>query len=208
MVTKYIMSLAQVGLPGEFRQINFKPSLLRGLTTGRLPEPHIHTVQQSLTQIADITTEHIVPLKIEVCESVGRGLGLFAVDRILAYTRIIEDDALLSLSRSEDLPQLWEKYCLLPPELKQQFDELSFSTEQASKEETLIPRLRQRGYGNDEAERMARVSSRFQANAFKTGNMGRDTGEDSSPKGHTWAYSLFTTVARTNHRYVKTLLYN
>ena len=145
--------------------------------------------------------------RLEVRSSPGKGLGLFAVNRIPAYTKILEDDALISLAKGEDLPHLWEKYTLLPPDLKQQYDGLSFFTPQTAEEETLTVKLEERGYGEDEAKTMARVSSRFQANAFKTSQTELDEtnvirnhlSKGSQSQTKKWASALFPIVARINH---------
>ena len=189
---------AHVGLPAELRQISFTPlNLIQTLTAGQLPEPQsVHTARREPTDEDVATTGNYRLPNVEIRESPSKGLGLYAVDPIPAYSRIFEDDALLSLATGEDLPQLWEKYSLLPSELRSQFDELSFSFSQSSKEETLMQKLRQRGYADDEAEKMARVSSRFQANAFKTGVVNQ---EPTSSRKTVWAYALFLTVARMNH---------
>lgn len=125
--------------------------------------------------------------RLEVRESDGKGYGLFAVDHVPAFTRILSDDALLSLAEGEDLPQLWEKYLSLPSELKHTFHKLSAPSDHLQKEAGLVAKLVQRGYREDEAAEMARASSRFQANAFKTGG------------GSRWLYALFPMVARINH---------
>ncbi len=132
--------------------------------------------------------------RVEVKQSPNKGHGLFAIDTIPAFSRLLEDDALLSLAQGEDLPQLWEKYCALPEELKTDFDLLSYPDEMEERESNMISKLEQRGYSPLEAKSMARVNSRWQANAFKTGqpNIG-------SSGSHQWAYSLFTKVARINH---------
>ena len=129
--------------------------------------------------------EKLLP-KLEVGSSTGKGLGLFAVDDIPAYTRILEDYALLSLAAGEDIPELWQKYCILPQDEGQQFDELGFSSNRLQKEDFLISRLKERGYSKDEATKMVRVQSRFMANAFKEDN-------------DKWRATLFLTVARINH---------
>lgn len=126
--------------------------------------------------------------RVEVRESPGRGSGLFAVDPIPAYTCFLVDEALLCMSsEGEDLPQLWQKYLLLPAELRDAFDALSCSQYHISKEASMVTKLRERGYKRSEATRMARINSIWQANAFKT----------NTPT--TWAYGLSVTFARINH---------
>lgn len=127
---------------------------------------------------------------LEVRPSPGRGFGLFAVDHIPAYSRVLEDHSLLSMSQGDDLPQLWDKYEALPIEDRQTFDALSPPAYQTDKETSMIVKLRARGYSASQARRMARVSSRFQGNAFYAGMNGGD-----------WSYGhlLFPNVARINH---------
>lgn len=124
---------------------------------------------------------------LDIRPSAGKGLGLFTVNAIPAYTRILEDDALLSLADGEDLPQLWERYCVLPAELKQGFDELSAPEHVIARESMMISKLEQRNYDSEQASKMARVNSRWQGNAIKTG------------ASKDWMYCLFQTFARINH---------
>lgn len=128
--------------------------------------------------------------RLEVRQSEGRGHGLFAVDRIPAFSRILEDHALLSMSHGEDLPQLWEKYCTLPREDRKRFDELSPPAYQIDKEARIVQKLQERGWDKRTADRAVRVSSTFQGNAFNIGMNGGDW---------THGYALFPTVARINH---------
>lgn len=184
----------QLGLPAGPQQ--FTQNLIK-LSAGVLPELHIHATRLATEseRLGASTPDTCSALpRVEVRPSRGKGFGLFAVDPIQAYTKVLEDDALLSLAQGEDLPQLWAKYCLLPPEHKQAFEELSSPSHLVAKEATMISKLEQRGYESSEAAKMARVNSRWQANAFKTGaaNIG-------SPGSHKWPYSLFRIVARINH---------
>lgn len=127
--------------------------------------------------------------RLEVRESPGRGYGLFTAEKISAYSRILEDHALLSLSKGEDLPQLWPKYLALPSEDRQVFDELNAPDYQLAKEAKLSASLRKRGYSKDDSEAMARVSSRFIGNSFKS----------TSESDKKWHHCLFANVARINH---------
>jgi hypothetical protein len=133
--------------------------------------------------------------KLEVRESPGKGLGLFTLEWIPAYSRVLDDDALVSLAQGEDLPQLWDKYLTLPEDLRKSFDTLSYPKQATSKEDNLTEKLTKRGYTTQEASSMARVSSRFQANAFRTGDSSSATATDAR-----WSYALFPTVARINHQ--------
>ena len=129
--------------------------------------------------------------RVEVRPSPGRGSGLFAVDRIPAFTRILEDDALISLAEGEDLPEAWQKYCLLPPDDKKIIDDLTYpSSHLAEKQKSIITQLKQRGYGSEKATKMARLNARWQTNAFTT----------EGPKiGTHWLRALFGQVAKINH---------
>ena len=125
---------------------------------------------------------------------------MFACEHIPAFTCLLEDHALLSLAKGEDLPQLWERYQVLPLELKQDFDALGFSNRQASKEETLVTKLRGRGHSEGMAKEMARVSSRFEANSFKTdADHVAFMDHVNSSERQQWAYALFPKTARVNH---------
>lgn len=137
-----------------------------------------------------VSTESVTLPRLEVRPSKGRGLGVFALDRIPAYTRLLEDYSLLSMAHGEDLPQLWVKYLALPDEDRRTFDALSPPNHQLDKEATMISKLCTRGYGKEQAAKMARVSSRFQGNAF---NSGMNAGD------WTYGYVLFPNVARVNH---------
>lgn len=125
--------------------------------------------------------------RLEVRESPGRGYGLFAVDFIPAYSRIFEDFALLSLASGDDIPQLWPKYNLLPPEDKLAFDQLNPPANQVRKESDMADRLRLKGYSGEDAEDMARVASIFLGNSFNVG-----------PRKQ-WLHVLFPLTARINH---------
>lgn len=200
------MALAHIGLPAERRQFNREPAqVLRSLTAPRLSEPQrVHDPQLPVSGTSQDLPARKDPspkLEIRASSAAARGLGLFACEFIPAFKQILEDDALLSLANGEDLPQLWERYQALPPELKQEFDALSFSERQALKEPTLIEKLGQRGYSSDEAKRMTRVSCRFEANSFKTESKRASfrTETHSGFARSKWAYALFPTVARINH---------
>ena len=175
--------LSRLGFTSDLRdRTNISPlRSIQNLTTGRFRSADRNS---SVLLNGDSASPPALP-KVKVRPSPNRGLGLFAVDDIPAYTRILEDYALLSLASGEDIPELWQKYGALAVDEKQQFDELGFSSHQSAKEEHLINALKERGYSDDEATSMVRVQSRFMANAFK---------EDSK-----WRATLFLTVARINH---------
>lgn len=127
--------------------------------------------------------------RLEVRPSECRGLGLFTLDAISAYSCLLEDYALLSMATGEDLPQLWPKYSLLPQGDKQTFDALGCSENQLGRESAMAAKLVERGFNSDEAQQMVRVASRFSSNSFKTDSSGRSQ----------WQHALFATVARINH---------
>lgn len=199
----YAKSLTNVGIPPRPGVVNQTPLYK---LTAEPPEPQASGTKDD-TSGTDSENRHqnyIEQPWVEVRKSPGKGFGLFAVDRIPAYTKILEDDALLSLASNEDLPQLWEKHQLLPIELKQKFDDLSFPTTEKQKEEAIILKLQQRGYNFSVAEQMARVRSKFQANAFKNGvtlnAISNFLPASDRQKDMPWSYSLFSTIARINHR--------
>lgn len=161
-------------------------------------------------EIGDKTIPQDPPpsVRTKVRPSPGRGLGLFAVDPIPRFTKILEDDALLSLSlaRGEDLPDLWEKYLALPPEDKTAFNSLSCQLK-PEKEEYLISKLEEFGYDTATAQEMARIDAQWQSNAFKNENT-RIVSTSGNPPSPTpdgldptlrWNFSLFANVARINH---------
>lgn len=135
------------------------------------------------------TTSEVTP-RLEVRQSAGRGSGLFTLDHIPAFSRILEDDALLSMAHGEDLPHLWDRYLALPSRDREAFDALSPPAHQVDKEARIISKLRLRGCTGRQAEDMARVSSKFQGNAFRAGVNAGDW---------THGHLLFPKVARINH---------
>lgn len=161
-------------------------NLIKDLTTGRLVKLPADAEYNSNLSSEYVEAVHDTLPTLETRSSPSKGVGLFAVDDIPAYTRILEDYALLSLARGEDIPELWLKYSALPPEERKDFDQLGFSSNQLQKEEFLISKLEERGYDADEATKMVRAQSRFMANAFKEDN-------------DKWRATLFLTVARINH---------
>ena len=197
MFPPHANDLTNVGLSAERRRYNPKPlDLVRNLFACQFSEPYTNAARDEDVDVGYDSSELECSAKLETRGSPSRGLGLFATEHIPAYTKILEDYPLLSLAEGEDLPQLWQKYCLLPLESRTQFDELGCTGSQFSREETLTEKLIARGYSRDEAEKMARVSSRFQSNAFKNGP---NSGGSQLSSNHTWAYGLFPTVARINH---------
>ncbi|KAK5170458.1 uncharacterized protein LTR77_005046 [Saxophila tyrrhenica] len=140
---------------------------------------------------------HSLP-RLEVRSSAGKGLGLFTCEHIPAYTRVVDDDALLSLGPKENLPELWRKYLALPQEDRQCFESLSVHENQTSKEEDQIVKLKQRGYAEDEARKMSQVSSKYLSNAFNTEDRTAHGGLGGQ-QGSRWSSALFPTIARINH---------
>lgn len=138
------------------------------------------------------SSENAIP-RLEVRPSEGRGFGMFTLDSIPAYSRIMCEDALLCLGEGEDLPQLWEKYCALPSQDQAEFDALAFPQARVDQEPALIAKLRLRGYDAADSERMARISSKYHANAFNTG---ANLGEAGS---HHWRNCVYARIARINH---------
>lgn len=178
----------KLGLP------NASTNNVVNLSATFLPKPPIaFTIpdnEEAILPKTPLETSSKLP-RVEVRPSPGRGSGLFAVDRIPAFTRILEDDALISLAEGEDLPEAWQKYCLLPPEQRKAIDDLTFpASHHHEKQKSIISQLKQRGYGPEEAGKMAVFNSRWQVNAFKT-----EGGKIGTP----WLRALFGTVAKINH---------
>ena len=180
--------LTSIGFTADIQaKANVLPwNLVEQLVTGRLRNAQYGQDDGLDGILINGAAENTSLPRFEARSSSGKGLGLFAVDDIPAYSKILEDYALLSLAEGEDIPELWQKYSVLSPDEKREFDSLGFSSHQLQKESLLISKLRERGYGNDIAMNMVRVQSRFMANAFK---------EDSDK----WRATLFLTVARINH---------
>ena len=191
MLPSCMPGLSRVGFLHEFQSnANTKFTALdvfRNLSTDTLAGAFVESNGFDVQCIANEHLKSRALPRIEVRSSPGKGLGLFAVDHVLAYSNILEDYALLSLAPGEDIPELWQKYLALPADDKRQFDQLGFSSHQESKEAQLVERLEARGYQHGKATQMVRVQCRFMANAFK---------ENESDK---WRATLFSTVARINH---------
>ena len=135
MVLTHTNGLTEVGLAAELRQFfNLQPlDLVKNLTAERLPGPQVLAERESSKEPQLSTVDPEAPPKLEVRKSPGKGFGLFTVYHIPAYTRILEDFPLLSLAEGEDLPHLWQKYCVLPADHKAHLDDLSFSEQQEAK---------------------------------------------------------------------------
>lgn len=178
---------AQLGLQAKRSQFVYNaPKVLIGASQGTLIASRPNATGVVALGRSELEPPMTLP-RVEVHASSEKGLGLFAVDVIPAYTKILEDDALLSLANGEDLPQLWERYHVLPEQFRRAFEELNAPEHLITRESEIISKLEQRGYDFEEASKMARLNSRWQGNAIKTG----------ATEG--WAYSLFQTFARINH---------
>jgi hypothetical protein len=188
-------SVSRVGLDARVRPWERPSDILKASTlasANHRPQPSSPNGYLGGTDASVDVEETDVPNpSLQVRESEGKGLGLFTLDAIPAYTKVVEDNALISLAHGEDLPQLWAKYLALPLEDQESFNTLSLPVKYTEKELVLKDKLVSRGYSQHQAELMSKVSSQFQANAFKT------TAADPSP--NRWAYALFNTVARINH---------
>lgn len=135
------------GLSHNFHAFNPAPKETAKLTT-KAPSPPKPT---------PIFEDRLLTLpRVEVRPSTGRGLGLFAVDRIPAYTRILEDDALLALKRGEDLQELFVTYKVLPEDLRADFDALSIPSHYMPFAKGLTNKLRERGYPKNEIADMVK----------------------------------------------------
>ncbi|KAK3058556.1 hypothetical protein LTR09_000120 [Extremus antarcticus] len=182
------------------RTVPSAANVLRTNYTSALPE----VPRKVDTSGSDVSTRPLPRLEVRQSNLPKAGLGLFTTEDIPAYTRVLEDSALLSLAQGEDLPELWQKYSALPAEDKDTFGQLSLPDAYVMKGFTMVEKLTERGYDQEEAMHMARVSSVFQANGFKT------AGSVQQPKtegreGSEWAVALFPTVARINHSCVPNL---
>ena len=158
------LGLRSHGLPSKNERTPLIDLLKTGSRNGRPPVVISH--DNGAASIEDATKTHPHP-RLQVRPSAGKGLGLFAVSPIPAYTPILTDDPLLALAAGEDLPELWQKYLALPPDFQEQFDSLSCTATAIEKEDGLISKLQALGYDETTAIQMARVSSKFQMNAFK-----------------------------------------
>lgn len=158
-----------------------------------LPKPTVFFCPHN-EDVPEVAEKFETPSKlprVEIRPSPGRGSGLFAVDRIPAFTRILEDDAIISLGEGEDLPEAWQKYRLLTTEQQKNIDDLTFPAEQhTEKQKFITSNLQKRGYGHDEASKMAILNSRWQTNAFNI---------EGDKTGSPFLRALYPVVAKINH---------
>ena len=166
---------------------NITPSplaALKGMISGStLIEPEVN-----ISHGGEADDESDQQSKLRVQDSAEKGLGLFAQEQIPAFSRILLDYSLLSLAEGEDLPQLWEKYCVLANGSRRAFDDLIAPSNHLDKEGEMVLALQRREYGAQESQQMARVATRFKGNAFRVDNTNRP-----------WKYALFVATARINH---------
>lgn len=119
----------------------------------------------------------------------GRGLGLFAVRDIPAFSQILSDTPLILMKPGEDLPQLYQQFNELLDDDQRLYMSLS-SHHNPARDALLKDKLLQRGFGKDELEQMAKVAGIMQTNAF---NVDVQDGQGSCHR------ALFPNVARINH---------
>ncbi|TKA26450.1 hypothetical protein B0A50_05286 [Salinomyces thailandicus] len=138
--------------------------------------------------------------KVEVRPSKERGLGLFAVERIPAYTRILEDYVLLALKPGEDFQDLIPTYQVLPKDLRTDFDTLNIPPHYGPFGRQLTNKFKALGFPKTEITDMVQVCCRFQSNSFQTS----EPEDESSRRDPTElqkgsSSGLFLTAARINH---------
>lgn len=130
----------------------------------------------------------------EIARTRNRGLATFATKAIPAFSRIISDIPVVTMSQGDDLPQLWENYTSLSERMKQRYDHLH-RPHQPERTARLVQKLIDRGNSLEVSNAMAGVASVFQTNAFKVD--GGSTGADSN--GKSIQRALFLNIARLNH---------
>ncbi|KXT12817.1 hypothetical protein AC579_1812 [Pseudocercospora musae] len=119
----------------------------------------------------------------------GRGLGLFALRAIPAFTEILGDPIACLMKPTDDLPELYERFLQLPQAQQTQYMSLSYRDD-PEKDAILTQKLLQRGCISNNAAKCIQVGHIMQNNAF-TVDIGGPNGA-----GHR---GLFLSVARINH---------
>lgn len=119
----------------------------------------------------------------------GRGLGLFAVRDIPAFSQILSDTSLVLMKPEEDLPQLYQQVHELLDDDQHLYMSLS-AHENPARDALLKDKLLQQGFGKGELEHMAKVAGIMLTNAF---NVDVQDGQGSCHR------ALFPNVARINH---------
>lgn len=119
----------------------------------------------------------------------GRGLGLFAVREIPAFSQILSDTPLILMKPGEDLPELYRQFISLPQHDQKLYVGLS-AHDNPARDALLKDKLLQRGFGRQELEQMAKVAGIMQTNAF---NVDMQDGQGACHR------ALFPNVARINH---------
>lgn len=119
----------------------------------------------------------------------GRGLGLFAVRDIPAFSQILSDTPLILMKPGEDLPQLYQQFNGLLEDDRKLYVSLS-AHDNPGRDALLKDKLLQRGFGKGELEQMAKIAGIMQTNAF---NVDMQDGQGSCHR------ALFPNIARINH---------
>ncbi|KAL9090580.1 MAG: hypothetical protein Q9159_001924 [Coniocarpon cinnabarinum] len=119
------------------------------------------------------------------------GYGLFAADDLPAYTQILAEHPLISMSPGEDLPHLYTRFKALTTSEQRNYLSLS-RREDAEKDHVMRQKLSARGHSDAEIAEMLDVAGIFQSNAFNFSGPGAEDG-DVVGRG------VFSRVARVNH---------
>lgn len=119
----------------------------------------------------------------------GRGLGVFAVREIPAFSHILSDPITCLMKPTDDLPQLYDRFLALSEAQRAQYLSLSYRADQ-EKDSILTWKLLERGHTMDDVPRRIQVGHIMQNNAFNV-DLGGSHGA-----GHR---ALFQNVARINH---------
>jgi hypothetical protein len=122
-----------------------------------------------------------------------RGLGLFAARPIARHSLIMADKAMILMSPTDDLPELYSQYLDLSVEKQERYLTLGCAINE-ERDAVLAEKLRSRElhniHGDDGLLHMMKVASIMQTNAFNV-----DTRDGQGPRHR----ALFPVLARVNH---------
>lgn len=153
------MASFNVGFAAQARRANASLGSLKPKSTADIAKSIMLSKPASPSLTKDVEyPENFTwrPPRLSIRESKGRGCGLFTFDFIPAYSRILEEHAMICVSskQDQDADEIWSKYQLLSREARQDFDEVNASAYQIGKEKANIPYLVSRGYSKTTAVRL------------------------------------------------------
>lgn len=149
-----------------------------------------YAANQWLSQLPRASSILLGPPAVEIRSSgEGRGLGLFALRTIPAFSQILSEAPLILMKPRDDLPELYQQFTSLSQGDQETYISLTYHDNPA-RDALLKDKLLRRGFGEEGLEDMARVAGILQTNAF---NVDLRDGHGSSHR------ALFPTIARINH---------